>query len=549
MDTKRTAAATTCALLMTACTGLERPSESADGTGQTSSDAEADWIEQLDPATLRIALPSPIDLVPGYDYQPGEYSATVPERPDGIWERLRREFTLPRVDNERVARQRRLFAGREAFFRRVAERSEPYLYTLLERLEAREMPAELLVVAIVESGMRPFAYSHGQAAGIWQFIPGTGRNFGLTMNYWYDGRRDLIAATEAALDYFEHLHGVFDGDWLLALAAYNAGEGNVLEAVRQARRQGVEPTFWNLELPGETMGYVPRILALRDILDQPEAHGITLPRIPNEQRLRVVEPGHQIDLARAADLAGIRLERLYRLNPGYNRWATAPEGPHHLLLPVDHAERFERALAELDPDKLVQWRRHRVDDGETLSHIADQYDVTVSLLREVNGLEGQAIRSGEHLYVPIASRASQEYVLSETNRLRAARQRQRPGVRREHTVRPGETLWEIAQAYEVEVRELASWNRMAPADPLHPGQELVLWIDDGSLEGGAGPNQRTQSVTYTVRQGDSLSRIGQRFNVPVGQIKQWNGLADDSYLQPGQKLQLKVDVTRQGGSS
>ena len=548
MDTKRTAAATPCARLMTACAGLERPSGAASSAGQAAP-GPAEWIEQLEPATLRAALPAPINLVPAYDYRPGEYTATVPERPDGIWERLRRDFTLPQVDNARVARQRRLFTGREAFFETVAERAEPYLYTLLERIEAREMPAELLVLAIVESGLRPFAYSHGQAAGLWQFIPSTGRHFDLKMNYWYDGRRDLIAATEAALDYFEYLHGLFDGDWLRALAAYNAGEGNVLEAVRQARRRGQEPTFWNLELPAETMTYVPRILAIRDILARPAAHGVTLPRIPNEPRLRVVDPGHQIDLARAAELAGIRLDRLYRLNPGYNRWATAPDGPHRLLLPVGHAERFEQALAELDPDRLVQWRRHRIDEGETLSHIAEQYNVTVALLQEVNGLEGHAIRAGEHLHVPIASRASRAYVLSETNRLRAARQRQRPGVRREHTVRPGETLWGIAQAYGVGVRELASWNRMAPADTLHPGQELAVWVDDGSLEGVAGPEQRTQSVTYTVQQGDSLSRIGQRFNVRVGQIKRWNGLADDRYLQPGQKLRLKVDVTRQGGSS
>ncbi|MGD8616404.1 MAG: LysM peptidoglycan-binding domain-containing protein, partial [Gammaproteobacteria bacterium] len=260
----------------------------------------------------------------------------------------------------------------------------------------------------------------------------------------------------------------------------------------------------------------------------------------------VVDTGGQIDLAIAADLADVDLEQLYRFNPGFNRWATAPTGPHRLLVPVERAEAFRQALAELPPEKRVQWVRHKIRSGETLSHIAGRYRTTVAALRETNDLSGSAIRAGRHLLVPVASRDNASYTLSAQQRLSRKQNRDRAGKRTEHVVDSGETLWELSNAYSVSVRRLASWNGMAPGDTLRVGQKLVIWSGaPGSVS--AHPGARARTLYYKVRRGDSLSRIGSRFRVRVSDLRKWNGLREGAYLQPGQRLKLYVDVTRQAG--
>lgn len=546
---KRTAAGALTALSVTACTSFDSRTFVHDLHGPERNGRDVPvWVQDLDTETLETGLGRPFDLAPDYEYQPGHYTQTVPDYPLEVWDRMRQSFQLGTYENDRVERELELFSGRDAYFDAVGRRAEPYLYYILDELEERDLPAELIALAIVESGFRPFAYSHGRAAGIWQFIPSTGRFFGLDMNYWYDGRRDLIASTDAALDYLERLNEAFDGDWLLAMAAYNAGQGNVRAAIQRARAEGKDPNYWNLQLPAETMRYVPRILAIRDILQDPEAHQVALPNIPNQPRIRVVEADRQIDLALAAELADLSIDRLYILNPGLNRWATAPEGPHRLVLPKENADRFQQELASMDPEDFVEWRRHEVNSGETLTHVANQHNVTVDLLRDINGLRDDTVRAGDHLYVPVSSRPPSEYSLSAANRLQALQNRERQGERREHTVQAGETLWDIARTYSVGVKELARWNGMAPGDTLRRSQELVVWVEGDAMQASGGPSDRTQSVTYTVRQGDSLARIAQRFNVDVRDIKHWNGISEGSYLHPGDQLRLEVDVTQQSSS-
>ncbi|MDZ7749619.1 MAG: LysM peptidoglycan-binding domain-containing protein [Halofilum sp. (in: g-proteobacteria)] len=463
----------------------------------------------------------------------------------GPWAQVRAGFELPAIGNPRVARELQRYAGRQAYFEALTRRAEPYLDYILGRIEARGLPTELLLVPVVESAFRPFAYSYASAGGLWQFKPATARHFGLEMNWWYDGRRDIVAGTEAALDYFEYLHGFFDGDWLLAIAAYNAGEGTVRRAVNRNRLRQEPTDFWHLDLPAQTERYVPRVLALRAIVADPGAHGIDLPRPDPARAMTLVELDAQIDLATAAGWAGVDIATLYRYNPGFNRWATAPDGPHRLALPQAAAERFRAALAEHGTDDMIRWRRHRVADGETLSGIASRYDTTVGAIRRANGLDGHVIRAGSHLVVPSASRPDAAYTLSASNR-RAAAQASGPGGRQRvtHEVRSGDTLWGVARRHGVEVRRLASWNGMAPGDPLHPGDRLVVWVEGEGVARG-GPANRHQRVTYTVRQGDSLYAIARRFNLDVADIRRWNGLEGGAYLQPGQRLRLRVDVTAQ----
>jgi len=458
------------------------------------------------------------------------------------WHRIRDGLVFEQTMNARVRSQLDWYARNQAYLDRVAVRATPYLHYITDAIERRGMPLDIALLPIVESAFQPFAYSHGRAAGIWQFIPGTGRRFGLKQNWWYDGRRDITAATEAALDYLQMLAQRYQGDWLLALAAYNCGEGNVDAAIRRNRRKGKPTDYWSLDLPRETRGYLPKLLAVAAIVKDPARHGVTLSPVPDEPYFKQVDTGGQIDLAVAADMADVGIEELYRLNPGFNRWATDPDGPHSLLVPVANAVRLSDGLADLPAGERVRWQRHRIREGETLSQIAERYDTTVAVLKRNNRLRGNMIRAGKHLLIPLAREDAEHYALSADARLDRTRQAAGENTVR-YTVQPGDSLWEIARAHGTGVRKLAAWNGMAPTDVLKPGRELVLRTTAGGK--AVSPAAATQKIHYTVRRGDSLYLISQRFNVAVADLQRWNNIRKNSYLQPGQRLELYVHITGQ----
>lgn len=265
-----------------------------------------------------------------------------------VWERASAKFALTIPDDARVTAQKKWYLKHPEYMSRVVKRAKPFLYYIVEEIEKRDMPMELVLLPIVESAFDPFAYSHGRAAGMWQFVPATGKRFGMDQARWYDGRRDVIASTQGALDYLTYLNKMFDGDWLHALAAYNSGEGRVMRAIKSNKRAGKPTDFWNLSLPRETRAYVPKLLALADILKHKEEYAFAWPEVENVAVIKVVDIGSQVDLAFAADLAGLSLKELHGLNPGFNRWATSPEGPHRLVLPLDKADAFSQALAKID---------------------------------------------------------------------------------------------------------------------------------------------------------------------------------------------------------
>jgi len=490
-----------------------------------------------------------------------DHEKLEPVRETDLIARLRSEFTLPSVDDPVVVREREWYARNQAYLDRVFGRADLYLYHIAEALEARGMPAELALLPVVESAFDPFAYSHGRAAGLWQIIPGTGRKLGLKQNWWFDARRDVLESTRAALDYLEALHEQFNGDWLLAVAGYNSGEGNVARALAKAEAAGKTKDFWGIKsyLPVETRTYVPRLLAIAELVADPAAYGVTLPKIANEPTFAVVPTESQIDMALAAELATVDSDALYALNPGVNRWATDPEGPHRLLLPLDYADTFTTALASLGERERVEWTRHKIKQGETIGGIADRYHTTAAVLREVNGLRGNTIRAGDYLMIPHATQSLTSYGLSADMRAARTQDTPRSGTRYDHVVATGESLWSIAQAYKVDVRSLARWNSMAPGDVLSVGRSLVVWApgESGAESATATATvarsdsvagfsaDRIRQVTYVVRRGDSLSSIAQRFRVTVQKLLQWNAGVGKKYLQPGQRLKMFVDVTEQ----
>jgi membrane-bound lytic murein transglycosylase D len=490
--------------------------------------------------------PAPTQLAAAQAVQGILVSGLIDPRPVDFWQQLRMHFALPEQDNKRIRTHRNWYIRHPEYLRRVAQRAQPYAWYIHEEIRRRGMPAEIVLLPIVESAYDPFAYSHGRAAGLWQFIPATGKRFGLQQNWWYDGRRDVIDSTTAALDYLDHLQQRFKGDWLLALAAYNSGEGTVMKAQRRNRRKGRPAGFWDLDLPRETREYVPKLIALKQLVDTPAKYNVELGPIAARPRFEIIATEAQIDLAIAADLADMPLELLYRFNPGFNQWATAPEGPHRLVIPSEHAATFRQAIADLPPEARVRWIRHKIGAGETLTHIAKRYQTTVAALKQSNNLHNSSIRAGRHLLVPVASKGKESYTLSAQQRLARKKNLDRGGQRTEHVVGNGDTLWELSKSYRVSFRRLASWNGMAPGDTLRVGQKLVVWTD-AATSPAAHPGTQVRPVHYTVRRGDSLSRIANRFRVTVGQLRKWNGLSTGRYLQPGQRLKLYVDVTKQAG--
>lgn len=473
------------------------------------------------------------------------------EKPSTIWPDLLASYGFEALDNKRIRTELKWFKKHPNYLERVTQRGEPYLYHISQRVRARGLPAELALLPIVESAFDPFAYSPGRASGIWQFIPGTGKAMGLKQNWWYDGRRDILASTEAALDYLVKLNKLYDGDWLMALAAYNSGSGNVAKAKRKNKKRGKPLDYWSLDLPSETRAYVPRLIALSKIVQQPSLFNQKLYPVANQSFFKKIDTPGQIDLAYAAEIADTKMDMVYRLNPGFNHWATDPEGPHHLLIPVEKADIFSAKLSASPDGNGISWSRYTIKRGDTLSEIANRHKISVKSLQAVNQLNSHTIRSGKTLLIPLATQNATHYSLSMSERLKKRHQRsakKNPGKRVDYTVKRGDSLWLIAKNYRVETLKIARWNNMAPADAIHPGQKLAIWTNTTPTTRNSKAQLDSQGVVrkvaYKVRHGDSLHRIADKFQLRVNDILRWNALNTKKYLQPGQSITLFIDVTK-----
>ncbi|KAF7777974.1 membrane-bound lytic murein transglycosylase D [Pseudoalteromonas marina] len=456
---------------------------------------------------------------------------------DDVWERIRYQLSINVPQNRPVVTERNYYAKHQRYLDRISKRAEPYLHFIVEEVEKREMPIEIALLPIVESAFDPFGYSHRTASGIWQFMPQTGERFDLKQNWWYDGRRDIVQSTRAALDYLSYLHKTLEGDWLNAIAAYNSGEGRLMRAIKKNRKKHLPTDFWSLDLPRETTAYVPKLLALADLLKRSDEFNVSWKPIINAQVVEVVDVGSQIDLALAAEMADMTLTELYRLNPGFNRWATDPNGPHSLLLPIDKAQQFSEKLANTDIKNRLRWQRYVVKSGDSLSVIAKKFTTSTSAIRSLNKLNSNTIRIGQELLVPLTDGAINSEHLPKQMRM-AANKTSRTKL--SHTVKSGDTLWDISREYDVTMDELAKWNKLKKSAVLRLNQKLTVYKSQNKTT--SAPKSTNRTITYKVRRGDSLARIASKFNLTVSEIIKWNNLAGQKYLQPGQKLKLKVDV-------
>jgi membrane-bound lytic murein transglycosylase D len=470
-----------------------------------------------------------------------------------VWDRVRAGFGMEgSVDERRVERQLRQLNSSQRLFDAVGANASPYLHYVVGELESRKMPLELALLPVVESSYNPNATSRSQAAGMWQIIPGTARRMGLEQNRWYDGRRDVVASTEAALDYLSDLHERFDGDWYLALAAYNTGEGNVERAIERNRRLGKPTDYWSLPLSQQACDYVPKLLALSRVLENPDDHGVSLAPIPDRPAIAEVEVDTHVDLRRAATEAGIDGGELLRLNPALRRGMTAPTGSTMLLVPADSKDEFLAALESLPATAAGPLPQYRVRRGDTLKSIARLHETSAETLRALNGLADDRIVAGEYLKLP-----ADAALPPETYPTTASVDLDRRGV---YHVKAGDNLWRISRQQKVPLDTLLALNGLRASAVLKPGQKLHLRAQttspprkhatarSGSVAGKAAvaaspAHTGTRRLDYTVRPGDSLYRIAGRFKVGVSQLMTWNRIDKRRPLiHAGQSLVVYVDT-------
>lgn len=465
----------------------EQNAASSSSAGDLTAAAKPAPAAAPKPAPEPPAKSAPSDPIVGFDgvaaaadVDSASNSASTEDPPAGalpennIWARIRAGLRMPKMDEALTRPHEQWFIENVEFREAMFERSKLYLYYIVEEVEKRGMPMEIALLPAVESAFKPYAYSRAKASGLWQFIPSTGKLYGLKTNWWYDGRRDVIASTRAALDYLQKLHDDFDGDWQLALAGYNAGEGRVARAREANRRKGHGTDFIHLkQLKPETRQYVPKLMAVANMVADPAKYGIQLPDVPNEPYFTTVDTTSQVDLGVIARLTGMEVDDLHFINPHFTRFATDPNGPHHVLVPVDKKEALLAGLSTLPEKERVQWLHHEVRRGDTVYGIARRYNLTVEAIKTSNKING-ALRVGQDLLLPISAMAKINPPPGTPKPVRAAAKTNQPII---HKVRAGETLTSIARHYNVLVHQLAEWNVMQPNDVLQLGRKLKIWAN------------------------------------------------------------------------
>ncbi|MDO6745806.1 lytic transglycosylase [Gilvimarinus sp. 1_MG-2023] len=515
-------------LLLAGCSTLPPPADNAQS-------ASSEPHQRQDPESRSTIEPKP---------QP-QATVDVPPATEDLWQRIRAGFALQEHSHPKMEQYVRWYKSHPEYIDRVFERGQRYLFHIVERLEEQGLPLEIALMPVVESAFDPFAYSHATASGMWQFMAGTGSDYGLKQNWWYDGRRDVVDSTDAAIVYLKRLHKLFDGDWLHALAAYNTGQGRLMRSIKSNQKAGKATDFWSLSLPRETRAYVPQLLALSKIINNPADFNIALPEIPNAPYFVSVNIDSQLDLAQAAELAEISMDELYLLNSGFNRWATDPEGPHRLNIPAAKQGSFSSGLAAIPTEQRISWQRYTIKSGDSLIKIARQHNTSAEALKTANNLRSSRIRAGDTLMIPKAIAGNEHYAFSAPQRREQTQERSKgkSGSEKIHyTVRKGDSFWRIANQHQVSVSSLVRWNGMAPRDTLKPGQRLVIWSQTTKSE--ETDRQVTRKLSYKVRKGDSLARIANKFNVSVADISRWNSVTTGRYIHPGQSLTVFVDVTK-----
>lgn len=437
-----------------------------------------------------------------------------------VWDVLRQDFKLNHEAHSPEVRQQILWLiGHPSYIQELAK-AEPYIYHIITELEKRNLPGELALIPMIESTYDPFAHSSAGAAGIWQIMPLTGREYGLHQNWWYDARRAIGPSTRAALTYLSYLNKYFHGNWTLTIAAYDAGEGSISRSLRQAKKTPNNVHFWSLKLPHETKSYIPKLYALAEIIKNPSKYHVQLPYIEHRPYFKEVDIDSQIDLGSAAKLAGISYQSLLKLNPEYNRLATSPGKDHKLLIPTHKVTNFQHNLESVPKEKRITWSIYKISAGETLQAIANKHNTSIQILKQLNKITITSLKNQQYLLVPRR--------LTTNNYKKPATFADLKRYKVIHVLSSSDTYESLQKHYHVTDQELKSWNQnLALADELVPGQSIVIWKKNSN-----------QDDDYTIRNGDSLSQIALANQKTVREIMDLNPGLNKHKIIAGQTIKI-----------
>ena len=492
----------------------------------------------------------------------GYITAQEPEPPGDLWQRIRDGFAMPELPTKLVQQKEQMYLKRPDYMNRMMARGSRYLYHIVEEIERRGMPTEIALLPFVESAMNPVAMSHAKAAGLWQFIPSTGRAYDLKQNWWVDNRRDVVQSTRAALDYLEMLHEMHNGDWFLALASYNWGEGSVGKAIARNKRQGKPTDYLSLRMPRETRHYVPKLIALKNIIENADSLGVALPELLDQPYFVVIEKTRPIDLELAAKFAGLSVAEFVALNPAHNRPVISASRNNQIKIPAANLESFLTAIEkhEASGQSFATWRPYTLRKNESLAQVAKRAGLSTEDLLKANGLSSKRhLIAGTRILVPDTRGAKDEQIAAfaaptivEIVNLPA----------RYHRVRRNESLSRIGKRWGVSTKTLRAWNGLK-SNTIRSGQRLLVrqptrqtvqTAANGGTKVLAAARTKTlvhvSSKTHTVKRGETLSGIAQRYNVSINALRKWNSVSRDR-IRIGQRLSVAPakTITRTAASS
>ena len=393
-----------------------------------------------------------------------------------------------------------------------------FLYFVIKELEKNNLPIELSILPYIESNYDPFSISPSGAVGMWQFMPRTGRLYELNKSWWSEDRHDPFKSTEAAIGYLKYLYQRFDGDIYLSIAAYNAGPSLVDKRINQNKRKGEDIDFWSLNLPTQTKNYVPKYIALRELILNPEKYGITLPNIPYDSVVqKIIIPG-QVEILALSEYLEIKPELLYKLNAGYTKWASAPKDESIFFIPKEKYFLFSSEKNPFNKTNDINWISHTVNKGDNLWDLAIKYDTEVDVIKEVNYLNNDLLSINDNLLIPLGKTKSNNFIPYEM-----------------YIVSEGDTLWSIAKKYNLNVDNLARMNSLNKNQYLQLGQQLSI----GNKNIYRNMESKKRTILYSVKQGDNLFKISELFDVTISSIEEINKFSNPT-LMPGQIIKIAI---------
>ena len=445
----------------------------------------------------------------------------IEEEPITVWQYLQENsqlenYTIDRTTQKYIDNHLR----DKKLFNRFLENSTFYIFYVIEKLNEAELPVELALVPFIESNYDPFSISPSGAVGLWQFMPSTGRLYDLDKSWWQEDRHDPFLSTNAAVEYFDYLFNRFDDDLFHSLASYNAGPTLVDSRIKRNLKLNKDPSFSNLRLPSQAKSYVPKFVAIYEIISNPEKYNVELPNIPFKQIVERVEINGQVEILAFSDFVGLKPEFVYKLNAGYTKWASAPGKKSIFYIPLDKANLINNEKELFLEENKINWITHKIKSGDSLWELARRYDTRVEIIKKINFLEKDLLSLNETILIPLSQSEENNFIPFEV-----------------HVVSEGDSLWGIASRYKLSAREIARNNSIEINSILTIGQQLNI----GNKNIYRTIDSKKRTILYSVKQGDNLYRIADLFGVEALDIKKLNDL-DDSAIMPGQIIKIIISA-------